>query len=63
MTYRIKLIDGQWRLLRRGAIIGSFGTKIEAECQQRIEERWRDEEPSNEDWHRVEMERHPERYR
>ncbi len=30
MTYRIRLIDGQWRLLRHGAIIGSFGTWIEA---------------------------------
>lgn len=32
MTYRIRVIDGEWRLLRRGAIIGTFGTRIEAKC-------------------------------
>ena len=32
MTYRIKIIDGYWRLMRLGAIIGTYGTRIEAKC-------------------------------
>ena len=30
MTYRIRIIDGHWRLLRHGAIIGSFEWRIDA---------------------------------
>jgi hypothetical protein len=32
VTYRIRVIDGEWRLMLRGAIIGTFGTRIEAKC-------------------------------
>ena len=37
MTYRIRVIDGEWRLLRRGAIIGTYGTRIEARIAMRSE--------------------------
>jgi hypothetical protein len=30
MTYHIKIMGGYWRLLRRGAIIGTYGSRIEA---------------------------------
>ena len=43
MTYRIKIIDGHWRLLRRGAIIGTFITRIEARDAIKLERERRGE--------------------
>ena len=44
MTYRIKLVGSQWCLLRRGAIIGTYITRIEARDAERVERERRGEE-------------------
>jgi hypothetical protein len=43
MTYHIKLVDGFWCLLRNGAIIGTWRTRIEAKLGLAVERRRRGE--------------------
>lgn len=43
MTYRITLRDGYWHLLRNGAIIATFRTRIEAKLGLEVERKRRGE--------------------
>ena len=43
MTYRIRLIGSHWCLLRHGAIIGTYWTRIEARDAERVERQRRGE--------------------
>ena len=43
MIYRIRLQDGYWQLLRRGAIIATFRTHVEAKLGMEVERRRRGE--------------------
>jgi hypothetical protein len=43
MSYHIKLVVGSWHLLRHGAIIGTFITRIEARAAIKVERERRGE--------------------